>query len=57
MALIGEMQYLTIGDKTYSIAALSTETDPVFTASVAANITASDITNWDAKATVQIVRW
>lgn len=49
MALVGEMHYLTIGDKTYSIAALSTETDPVFSASAAAGITATDISNWNAK--------
>lgn len=51
MALIGEMQYLTIGDKTYSIAAggLTAETDPVFSASAAAGITSADITNWNSK--------
>lgn len=36
---------------------LATETDPVFTASAAHGITSSDITNWDAKTKVQIVRW
>lgn len=51
MAYIGEMQYLTIGDKTYSIAAggLTTETDPVFSASAAAGITSTDISNWNGK--------
>jgi len=34
-----------------------TETDPVFTASPAHGIAASDITNWNGKATVSIVRW
>ena len=47
MALIGTMKYLTIGDQTYEIAI--TETDPVFSASAAAGITATDISNWNAK--------
>lgn len=34
-----------------------TEIDPVFSASAANEITATDITNWNAKTTVQIVRW
>lgn len=33
-----------------------TETDPVFSASAAAGIQASDITNWNSKSAVQIVR-
>ena len=33
------------------------ETDPIFSASAASGITATDITNWNAKTTVQIVRW
>ena len=36
---------------------LTSETDPVFTASPAHGIAASDITNWNAKATISIVRW
>lgn len=36
---------------------ISTETDPVFTASAAHGISSSDITNWNGKTTVQIVRW
>jgi hypothetical protein len=48
MALIGEMQYLKIGGNTYSIPS-STETDPVFSASAAAGITVTDISNWNAK--------
>ncbi len=34
-----------------------TETDPIFTASAAYGIASSDITNWNGKAAVQIVRW
>lgn len=82
MALIGDMQYLTIGGNTYSIPiggstvqveqnltsgtktatitvdgtpyelfapSTVTETDPVFTASAAAGITSTDISNWNAK--------
>lgn len=59
-----KIQSLTVNGVTYDIVDNTsgyiktfTETDPVFTASAAANITTSDITNWDAKATVQIVRW
>lgn len=82
MALIGDMQYLTIGGNTYSIPvggstvqveqnltsgtktatitvdgtpyelfapSTVTETDPVFSASAAANITSTDISNWNNK--------
>ena len=34
-----------------------TESDPVFIASPAYGIAASDITNWNGKTTVSIVRW
>ena len=36
---------------------LTSESDPVFTASPAHGIAASDITNWNGKTTVSIVRW
>lgn len=36
---------------------LTSETDPVFTASPAHGIAASDITNWNGKTAVSIVRW
>jgi len=36
---------------------LTSESDPVFTASPAHGIAASDITNWNGKAAVSIVRW
>ena len=34
-----------------------TETDPVFTASAAYGITSSNISTWNSKSQVQIVRW
>ena len=36
---------------------ITSESDPVFTASPAHNIVASDITNWNGKTTISIVRW
>ena len=54
MAYIGEMQYLTIGNNTYSLptggeGSITTEVDPIFSSSPAAGITAADITNWNGK--------
>ena len=34
-----------------------TETDPIFTASAASGITSTNITNWNSKSSVSIVRW
>lgn len=36
---------------------ITSESDPVFSASPASTITAADITNWNNKTLVQIVRW
>ena len=48
---------ITLGSNTITPLTSFTETDPVYSASAAAGITSSNITNWNGKATVQIVRW
>lgn len=48
-----------IATTAYVDAALAsqTETDPIFTASVASGITSTNISNWNNKSSVLIVRW
>ena len=48
---------ITLGSNTITPLTSFTETDPVFTASPAYGIAASDITNWNGKTAVSIVRW
>lgn len=58
---------ITLPDKTGTVALtsdipdtsnfLTTETDPVFSASPAGGITSTNITNWNNKSSVSIVRW
>ena len=48
---------ITLGSNTITPLTSFTETDPIFTASPAHGIAASDITNWNGKTAVSIVRW
>lgn len=48
---------ITLGSNTITPLTSFTETDPVFTASPAHGIATSDITNWNGKTAVSIVRW
>lgn len=48
---------ITLGSNSITPLTSFTETDPVFTASPAHGIAASDITNWNGKTAVSIVRW
>lgn len=48
---------ITLGSNMITPLTSFTETDPVFTASPAHGIAASDITNWNGKTAVSIVRW
>ena len=46
-----------LGSGNIEVGSLGTETDPVFSASAAASITSANVSSWNAKSKVQIVRW